>query len=341
MLIEDGFSSFEFMKQKWIKYHVVFFLITWAFNFTFNFYLKIPDGKLFSYTSFFVLDNFFLVSYFYSIILSSQFVLNKIRYFIPFLIVLMLLSCALLSIIPYAFYCMEFAGMDYSHIYFIKMFEVSYMTFSGIGFLFLHKFEESALQKVHLTESLSDAELTFLRSQMSPHFLLNTLNTIYALALRKSPEIYAAISELNTIYSYVKKNEGKVSLKNEVEYLENFMKIQQRRFGNAVKLTFDLSIDREYEIEPLLLSSFVENAFKHGVSMKEESYITIKLKVENGKLDYTVENSDHASKYKDSTSGIGIQNLSRRLELLYFDRFSLQHARQGKSYLSTLSIQPL
>src|SRR5690606_33546521 len=156
------------------------------------------------------------------------------------------------------------------------------------------------------------------------------------LALNKSPEIYAAISELKNIYSYVQRSEGKVSLKKEIKYLENFIKIQKRRFRDAVELNVSFEFDGDYEIEPLLLSSFIENAFKHGVSMKEYSYISIKLSVLKGRLEYLVVNSNHSLKYKDSTSGIGIQNLSRRLELLYPEGFSLKYFQENTNYTSHL-----
>jgi two-component system LytT family sensor kinase len=332
------------MKYKWIKYHVVFFVITWIFNYAFNFYLKVPDGKLLPYTIFFVFDNAILIGSFYGMMYVSQFFLKKMIYFISFLLISIVIGGPILSIGPYFFYILQGAPTDFSHVYFIKMFELSYIKFSSIGFLFLQKWDESTTQKVQLIESHSDAELTFLRSQMSPHFLLNTLNSIYSLALNKSPETYAAISELKTIYSYIQKNEGKVSLKSETKYLENFIKIQKRRFGDAVSLNVDFTIDQDYQIEPFLLSSFIENAFKHGVSMREFSYIKIRLLVSKGMLEYVVDNSDHSdysSKRKDSTSGIGLQNLSRRLELLYPKRFYLKYFREGKAFTSLLMIKQL
>jgi sensor histidine kinase YesM len=326
------------MKYKWFKYHILFFTITWIFNYVFNFYFKIPEGKVLPFTLFFIVEYLFLIGYFYCILYLSQFVLKKLIYFIPFLLLIMLVSCSILSFAPFHFYLQQGLPIDYSKVYFLKLFEVSYITFSSIGFLFLQKWDESLLQKEQLLESLSDAELKFLRSQMSPHFLLNTLNSIYSLALNKSPETYIAISELKALYSHVQKYDSKVSLKNEIEYLENFIKIQKRRVRDSVQLQVDISLDQDYQIEPLLLSSFIENAFKHGVSMKEPSFISVELIVINGLLEYTIRNSDHSSKYKDSTSGIGLQNLSRRLDLLYPKKFTLEGFHEGKSYVSKLKI---
>jgi LytS/YehU family sensor histidine kinase len=223
----------------------------------------------------------------------------------------------------------------------MKMFDIAFITFSSLGFLFLQKWDESASQKLKLIESLSEAEVIFLRSQMSPHFLLNTLNSIYSLALNKSPEIYPAISELKNIYSYVQREQGKVSLNDEILYLQNFIKMQKRRFGESVAVNVLFSVDKDYQLEPLLLSSFIENAFKHGISMKEHSYINIKLLVYDGKLEYEVENSNHSLKNKDLTSGIGLKNLSRRLELLYPANYFLRHFCDSQSYTAVLTIQNL
>lgn len=331
----------EVKTYKWITYHVIFFVITLIFNYVFNFYFKIPEGRLLSYTIFFAVDYAILIGYFYCMLYISKFVLRRMFLFIPFLFVCLFFVTFIFSFVPYHFYKIIGFPTPFIEVYFFKLFEMSYMTISSIGFLFLQNWDESTGQKMQLIESNSEAELTFLRSQMSPHFLLNTLNSVYSLALKKSPETYTAIGELKTIYSYIQKSDGKVSLKTEIEYLDNFIKIQKRRYGEAIVLHVSFTIDQDYQIEPLLLSSFIENAFKHGVSMKEQSFITIKLRVSEGKLRYVVYNSDHASIYKDATSGIGLQNLLRRLELLYPEKFSLEYFRKEKTFTSILTIEKL
>jgi len=329
------------MKAKWIKYHVLFFIVTWTFNYVFNFYFTIPPHKLVPYTLFFILDYTALAAYFYTVFFLSSFALKRIAYLIPLQLGLMLTGCLILSILPSIFYTSQGIELDFAQHYFMTMFEIAFTTFSSLAFLFLQKWEESTSQKLQLIESLSEAELTFLRSQMSPHFLLNTLNSIYSMALNKSPEIYLAVAELKSIYSYVRRSQDQILLRDEIDYLENFIKIQKRRFRDAVALTTSFEADADYQIEPLLLSSFVENAFKHGVSMKEPSFITIDLTVINGSLTYRVVNSDHSKKSLDMNSGIGIQNLSRRLELLYPEKFSLRHEQSDNTYTATLSIQQL
>jgi two-component system, LytTR family, sensor kinase len=331
----------QLMKNKWIKYYILFFSIIWIYNYTFNYYFQIPHGRILPYTLFFIIDNIILVVYFYANLFLSRFVLRKIVYLIPFQLVLMIVGCYLLSFAPWCFKTMEDLNPDFMQVYFMKMFDVAFISFGSISFLFLQKWDESTQQKLQLLESLTEAELTFLRSQMSPHFLLNTLNVIYSLALNKSPEIKLAMSELKNIYSYVRKNQEMVSLNDEIQYLENFIKIQKRRFGENLDLQLHILVDKDYLIEPLLLSTFIENAFKHGVSMRAPSYIHIDLSVTESRLEYLVINSDHSLKYKDSTSGIGFHNLSRRLQLLYPGRFSLEHFSSKGKYISKLILRNL
>ncbi|HEY8400895.1 MAG TPA: histidine kinase [Cytophagaceae bacterium] len=329
------------MKAKWVKYHILFFIVTWIFNYVFNFRPTIPEGSVVTYFLFFVIENILLAGYFYAVLLLSPVFFNRMLYLIPVQLVFMLVGCAVLSVNPFLFYLWNGENQEFSRVYFMKMFEVAYFSFSSLGFLFLQKWDESTHQKLQLIESLSEAELTFLRSQMSPHFLLNTLNVIYALALKKSPEVYPAMAELNNIYSYAQRSQGKVSLKDEVEYIRNFINIQKRRFGSSVIVEVYFDMDKDYEIEPLLLSTFIENAFKHGISSKSPGNIRIELTAKEGILQYNVYNDDHSLKYKDATSGIGLKNLSRRLELLYPGDYSLSGFLDENVYKAQLTIRNL
>jgi LytS/YehU family sensor histidine kinase len=115
-------------------------------------------------------------------------------------------------------------------------------------------------------------------------------------------------------------DEDKVSLEKEIDYLQSYIDLQQQRFGKNVQVNVSLQkIDDNYEIEPMLLIPFVENAFKHGTGLIEGAMIKIQLKVENNKLDFMVQNKydPSSTEVKDKTSGIGLTNVKRRLNLLY------------------------
>jgi len=127
-------------------------------------------------------------------------------------------------------------------------------------------------------------------------------------------------------YMLYEADEEKVALEKEIEYLHNYIDLQQQRFGKNVLIKVDLQqTDNNYEIEPMLLIPFVENAFKHGTGMIEEAQITIQLKAENDKLIFTVQNKYDplSTEIKDKTSGIGLANVKRRLNLLYGNKHSL------------------
>ena len=164
-------------------------------------------------------------------------------------------------------------------------------------------------------------ELSFLRSQISPHFIFNVLNNIVALVRLKSDELEPTVLKLSSIMQYMlyETDDEKVLLKSEIEYLQNYIDLQKQRFGPELSLTVDFDIREDWHtIEPMLLIPFVENAFKHGSGLGNSPEIVIQLLVENGQLHFMVKNQFEESKsIKDKTSGIGLQNVKRRLELLH------------------------
>ncbi len=169
------------------------------------------------------------------------------------------------------------------------------------------------------------AELAFLKSQINPHFLFNSLNNIYSLAYQKSEKTPEAILKLSEIMRYMlyESNEDKVALSAEIRYLENYIELQKLRFKDNIYIKFEINGDPlGLMITPLVLISFVENAFKHGIATDIENPIRIELNLSEGKLLFHVINIK-SSLNKDITGGIGLQNVQRRLSLIYKDRYRL------------------
>ncbi|MFI5154340.1 MAG: sensor histidine kinase [Chitinophagales bacterium] len=170
-------------------------------------------------------------------------------------------------------------------------------------------------------------ELSFLRSQVSPHFLFNVLNNMVALARLKSDRLEPSLIKLSGLMRYMlyESDEQKVPLSKEIEYVTSYIDLQRLRFGKdmAINTRFDSNGDYHL-IEPMLLIPFIENAFKHGTGLIQHPEIDICLKVVEGKLLFTVRNkyNGDSNEIKDKTSGIGLVNVERRLNLLY-----------GKDYL--------
>lgn len=169
------------------------------------------------------------------------------------------------------------------------------------------------------------SELAFLKSQINPHFLFNSLNNIYSLAYQKSEKTPEAILKLSEIMRYMlyESNEDKVALADEIRYLENYIELQKLRFKDNSYIKFDITgeVDAQ-KITPLVLISFVENAFKHGVATDKEVPISILLNIEPGKIFFRTINKK-SNQNKDETGGIGLQNVRRRLDLLYKDNYEL------------------
>lgn len=179
--------------------------------------------------------------------------------------------------------------------------------------------EKRALQR---EQENMKTELSFLRSQISPHFIFNVLNNIVALVRLKSNELEPTVMKLSGLMQYMlyETDEEKVSIKTETEYLQAYIDLQKQRFGKKVAIETNIVIESEFdEIEPMLLIPFIENAFKHGVGMIDKPELIVDLKTENEVLTFSVKNkfNEYRNEVKDSASGIGLANVCRRLNLLY------------------------
>ena len=189
------------------------------------------------------------------------------------------------------------------------------------------------------------SELSFLKSQINPHFLFNTLNSLYALTLKKSdkaPEIVLRLSEMMR-YMLYECNEKAVSLERELQYMENYLALERTRYGNKAHIEFDYIIDnlQAYNIAPLLFITFLENSFKHGLSHQiEGGYVAAYLHAENNVLDFHIENSKNDAKdERYFKGGIGLKNVQRRLELLYPNGYELTTSEDEESYTVHLTLQ--
>ncbi|MGK6341835.1 sensor histidine kinase [Chryseobacterium sp. DT-3] len=185
---------------------------------------------------------------------------------------------------------------------------------------------EITRQKNVLKEQISklkseklDQELTMLKAQINPHFLFNTLNNIYGMALKKADETPDVILQLSKVmrYNIYEAAERYISIDKDVENIKDFLQIQKIRHHDLV-IRFNENIDNpSQEISPLILIQFVENAFKHGVSETfGKSFIHIDIQLNNGVLHYHIENSKEEKPHGNSTK-IGLKNIRRQLELLY------------------------
>lgn len=173
------------------------------------------------------------------------------------------------------------------------------------------------------------AELRNLRSQINPHFLLNTLNNIYALTAFDTPKAQQAIQELSKMLRHILYDyqQPKVALSDEVEFLQNYVNLMRIRLSDSVDVKFQTFIaNPQLEVAPMVFISLVENAFKHGVSPSEPSFIHIQIESADNQIVCDIQNSNHPKTANDhSGHGIGLVQVQRRLELTYPDHYQWEH----------------
>ncbi len=196
---------------------------------------------------------------------------------------------------------------------------------------------ELLLQKVKQTQL--DAEIKYLRYQIQPHFLFNTLNNIYSLIDSSPNSAKTSIHSLSKMMRYLLHDSvtRKVPLVKEIGFLERYIDLMQLRTSSNLRLEKSFPIvNQPIQIAPLLLITFVENAFKHGIDAMHPSHIKIKLTIEKDALHYSVINSSFPQKDKVTDSGIGLENLKKRLELLYPGSFELIEEEIDMEYSAKL-----
>lgn len=182
------------------------------------------------------------------------------------------------------------------------------------------------LEKEARTEQLA-SELKFLRSQVSPHFLFNMMTNMVSLARKQSDMLEPSLIKLSELLRYMlyDSQKDKISIGDEIEHLNNYIALQKLRFDEEVKV--EVNIEDECPdclIEPMLLIPFIENAFKHGIGMQDNAFISIHLTVKEKQLQFSISNNYNKSDFsKDKSSGIGLLNVKNRLKLLYPDNYEL------------------
>lgn len=187
------------------------------------------------------------------------------------------------------------------------------------------------------------AEVSYLKAQINPHFLFNTLNSLYALALRKSDEAPEAILKLSGMMRYVvtESNNSKVPLKKELDYLKDYVALQKLRLAQDVKLNFTITGDPQHlEIAPLILITYIENAFKYGINPDEESEINIAIAVKAKGIELLVTNRIVVDKKLiPAISEEGHRNTRQRLDHLYPSKYTLKMNDDGTIYRVKLYIE--
>lgn len=199
----------------------------------------------------------------------------------------------------------------------------------------------SNLHQQQLMREKAETELKFLKAQVNPHFLFNTLNNIYSLARRQSPATADAVLKLSKLMRFMLYESGhaRIPLNDELQLIRDYIELEKLRYGDRLSVTLETSINGQHpQIAPLLLIHFVENAFKHGASESRfESFVAISISLDNDVLTARFNNSREATASASNTPTIGLANIRRQLELLY-PNHTLQIDEAPDQYTVTLTL---
>lgn len=206
------------------------------------------------------------------------------------------------------------------------------------------EWQRSEREKAKVQVVATQAEIKNLKNQLNPHFLFNTLNNIYSLMRVDSDKAQDAVLSLSKTLRFVlyDENQERVPLEKELDFTRNYIQLMSLRLADNVSLTVEMPPKEAatgHSIAPLMFITLVENAFKHGISQTEPSFIAVSLKIEHDTLDCRIDNSYFPKDKEDlSGSGIGIENLQRRLELLYPGQYSYTHIVEENTYTAILQL---
>jgi len=335
------------MKNRWqILWHILF----WLVMVTFVVFVAVSDSKL-STADILVLFVVFAVInlglFYINYLVLIPLFLNKKRYglYAASVVAVLLVFCfgkygVAVLFKPYVLLRSKGHLVSFGS-YFISA------LFTSLVFLFLSTalkfsvdwFLNERIQRDLENQRLS-AELAFLKSQINPHFLFNSLNSIYSLAYQRSETTPEAILKLSEIMRYMlyECNDNKVDLAKELQYLQNYIDLQKIRFGNKAFIDFKIVGNVEgQQIVPLLLIAFIENAFKHGVANNPLTPIRLLIDVDESHLHLHLQNKKHTNN-RDAMGGIGLTNVVRRLKLLYPGKYNLDIRDDADTYTVELSL---
>jgi len=221
-------------------------------------------------------------------------------------------------------------------------FNLFFVVFVAIAIKFYKRWNEKDFQEQKVQKEKVEAELQMLKTQINPHFLFNTLNSIYVLAMKQSELTANTVMKLSDILDYIlyQINTPKIAISNEIKIIENYIELEKIRFSNRVDLSFNTDLKSQgIQIPPMLIIPLIENAFKHGVAKSmEKSWIKIFIKEAGEELNILVENSKTQSKADDKTGGIGLMNVKKRLNLLYQEKYQLNIFEKQMQYTVSLTI---
>ncbi|MGQ8338965.1 sensor histidine kinase [Sunxiuqinia sp. A32] len=229
---------------------------------------------------------------------------------------------------------------------FLYMFlETSFMVGVALVIKLMKNSIKQQQEKHEIEKQNLQSELKLLKAQIQPHFLFNTMNNLYALSLDQSVKTSEGIAKLSELLSIIlyECNESVIELEKEVALLQNYIDLEKLRYGKRLKISFDIEGNiQDKQVAPMLFITFLENCFKHGSSKDPNSpWIKVELKATEDEIIFRAENSIYSNaeiEIDKNESGIGLENVRRRLDLLYDDRYRLEIRKLNDKFMVELTL---
>ena len=329
----------KFVNSRFILVHFLFWVGVWFF-YVYFFSYNSSDANFVTWFSFFLLPVTMITTYFVVYYLIPKFLLvKKYALFVLYSIYTLILSTWL--ILMTIFTSLVFLSnlnidkmppMSRNYVFVLILVYLIVLLVSFVNLL-NHNFQTESKNKelqnkILVTQlQLKDQELQYLKKQIHPHFLFNTLNTIYGFALKQSANTPDIILKLSNLLDYIlyQVNKPKVSLQEEILHLKEYIDLEKIRFQDTLKVSFSTEhIDQHKMIPPMLLIPFVENAFKHGNLIEGFLHVDINIRLDQDTLRFYIKNTVKQEENTDVNPGIGHDNLRKRLDLIYASNYTLE-----------------
>ena len=343
-------------KTKFVPLHFVFWVGVWFF-FVYFFSYNSDNTKYVTWFSSLLLPVTMGTTYFVVYFLIPKYLLQK-KYtlFVLYSIYTLVISTYFILLAIFGSFMfltnLEFSNMPPMSRNFVFVLILVYLVVGLVSFVSMlnHNFKTTSQNKelqnkiLETQLQIKKQELHYLKKQIHPHFLFNTLNTIYGFALKQSKDTPDIILKLSNLLDYIlyQVNKPRVSLKEEVLHIKEYIELEKIRFQDTLKVSFESDeIPENIEIAPMLLIPFVENAFKHGSLIDGFLSVTINIKLIDGSLHFNIKNTVLPDDTISEKTGIGLENIQKRLQLLYPKSHQLISKSDANWYNVNLSISDL
>ena len=328
--------------KKLIALHVAGWVLALSFFVIPVFFVGFTNKMVYILTSFLL---YIAVFYINLLIILSRWIKqrNLVSLFAGWfiLVILYTLISVLLSHLLHVFERNGHAGLEWLNAFLRNCLFVGIFLFISTAYRSIVDWFRNERFRQQIENERLKTELLFLKSQVNPHFLLNTLNNIYILAYQGSLKTADAVIKLSEMMQYMlyESTDQYVPVSSELHYIRQFIDLQQIRMKETMYLDFSVSGNMEkYRIAPLLLIAFVENIFKHAVLNDKEDPATVRLKIEDGNFIFYSRNKTN-NNIKDVSGGIGLSNVKRRMELLYTNKHHFEVIKDETHFSIHLTIQ--